>query len=51
MNSTQGTSSGTFSPDSQECIKCPFGTYIVNPNTDVCTKCPKGELIFFNAVE
>ncbi len=42
VNSTEGTSSGVFSSESQQCIACPFGKYIVRPNNDVCTKCPKG---------
>jgi hypothetical protein len=42
VNSTEGTSSGVFSSEAQQCIACPFGKYIVRPNKDVCTKCPKG---------
>jgi hypothetical protein len=43
VNSTDMTSSGIFSAESQQCIQCPFGKYIVRPNQDQCTKCPKGK--------
>jgi hypothetical protein len=44
INSTEGTSSGTFAPESQQCFACPSGKYIVDPNSDSCTTCPKGKI-------
>ena len=41
VNSTAGTSSGIFSHDSQECVACLPGQYIV-PGGDVCQTCPAG---------
>ena len=45
MNSTEGTSSGTFSAESQQCKACPVGKYIVDPNSDTCNTCPKGGIV------
>ena len=44
INSTSGTSSGSFSNRNQECRKCGAGQYIINPNTDQCNQCPPGKL-------
>jgi hypothetical protein len=44
INSTDGSSSGTFSQDIQNCKACSPGQYIVDPNSDVCQNCPFGEL-------
>ena len=42
VNSTSGTSKGTFSNDLQDCKACQIGQYIINPNTDTCQPCPSG---------
>ena len=42
LNSTSGTSSGTFSADIQQCKPCLSGTYIISPNSDQCQQCPPG---------
>ena len=44
VNSTTGTNHGTFAHDLQQCLKCPTGTYIINPNVGQCQTCPKGAL-------
>jgi hypothetical protein len=42
INSTSGTSFGTFSYLMQQCRVCLPGEYIVDPNHDACQKCPPG---------
>ncbi len=46
VNSTSGTSRGTFSSDLQQCRACAPGQYIVDPNTDECQQCPPGNIHF-----
>ena len=41
INSTGGTSFGTFAHDLQQCVACLPGQYII-PNSDICQKCPSG---------
>eukprot|EP00961_Rhodomonas_salina_P154205 2077262-Rhodomonas_salina.3 len=43
ITSLDGTSSGVFFHDSQQCRKCEPGRhYILNPDTDTCQRCPPG---------
>ena len=42
INSTDGTSSGTFSYAEQQCRPCLPGQYILDPNHDSCVDCPAG---------
>ena len=42
VNSTDGTSKGTFSSVTQQCKACLSGQYIINPDTDSCQPCPPG---------
>ena len=42
INSTSGTSSGTFSHDQQRCRACLSGQYIIDPDHDNCQNCPAG---------
>jgi hypothetical protein len=42
VNSSSGTSSGTFSNILQQCKACRPGQYIMNPNRDNCENCPPG---------
>lgn len=43
VNSTDGTSRGIFSHDSQQCKQClKDREYVINPNTDACQPCPLG---------
>jgi len=42
INSTAGTSQGTFSNSLQQCKACLPGQYIINPDTDTCQECPPG---------
>ena len=42
INSTDGSSKGTYSHDAQQCKPCLPTEYIVDPNTDVCQTCPPG---------
>lgn len=43
INSTTGTSKGTFSAEIQKCEPCGTQTqFILNPNTDTCQPCPAG---------
>ena len=44
LNSTVGTSRGTFSAQIQQCRPCPSDTYIIDPNHDECQPCPPGLL-------
>jgi hypothetical protein len=44
INSTAGTSRGTFSNSLQQCRACLVGEYIINPQTDSCQQCPPGKL-------
>eukprot|EP00961_Rhodomonas_salina_P165937 2235909-Rhodomonas_salina.1 len=49
INSTDGTSVGTFSHDNQECKKCLTDTqYIIHPDSGACTECPTGLRCFGN---
>ena len=49
VNSSAGTSSGIFSPSSQQCKPCQPGQYIINPNRDECQMCPSGmNVIVYN---
>eukprot|EP00961_Rhodomonas_salina_P003389 46924-Rhodomonas_salina.1 len=44
INSTEGTSSGTFNHDLQQCRPCSTTQYILDPNRHQCQKCPAGLL-------
>jgi hypothetical protein len=46
VNSTQGTSRGTFAYALQHCKPCLVGQYIINPNMDECQHCPAGVATF-----
>jgi hypothetical protein len=45
INSTAGTSSGTFSNAAQQCAACLPGQYVLDPNRDACQDCPAGDHI------
>ncbi len=42
LNSTMGTSYGTFAAAFQQCKPCGEGKYIIDPNRDECQDCPPG---------
>jgi hypothetical protein len=47
VNSTDGTSVGTFSHDRQQCKPCLAGQYIINPSINKCENCPLGLICTF----
>ena len=49
VNSTDGTSKGTFSPDLQQCKACLPGQYIIDPDTDACQPCPPGTCLLYTS--
>ena len=49
VNSTDGTSTGIFSHDLQQCIACLPGQYI-RPYSDICQTCPTGKIVFLWSV-
>ena len=46
INSTSGTSTGTFSNRDQQCRACLQGEYIIDPDTNECNPCPPGRAGF-----
>ena len=42
INSSDGTSKGSYSHDRQQCKLCLENQYILNPDTDLCQMCPPG---------
>lgn len=50
VNSTDGTSSGSFVQDNQFCKPCSSGQYIINQNKDTCQACPAGTFLSVDMV-